>query len=242
MIYDSSRIFPLNYKNPNVSDDCLQQLQVKAAPTLLVQTVDVKAIQRQNKNEVKKVSRTSNPIATKNSKRGSEYKPVVVPTVAMASKKSKISAVTTDEIKDADQSRIDEIASLKLQVQSLTAQILNQSSMSGLQPQQENSNNAFAPPNKNSYQQMFPTQTLQQQPNALHYGAPGCNSAYNDDDACILQFYIQTTAEQPGSTATTAKSLILKKMLLLSISWLVVYLYTTAVCGYFFVLFVILID
>ena len=56
-----------------------------------------------------------------------------------------------DEIKDADDSRIDEIASLKLQVQSLTAQILNQSSMPGLQPQQQNSNNAFAPPNKNSY-------------------------------------------------------------------------------------------
>ena len=68
--------------------------------------------------------------------------------------------------------------------------------MSGLQPQQENSNNAFAPPNKNSYQQMFPTQTLQQQPNALHYGTSGCNSAYNDDDAFCSFIFKQQQINQ----------------------------------------------
>ena len=79
MVYDSTRMLPLNCKHPNVSDEHLQRRQeTNAIATSLVEVVvDAKVIRRQNKKEAKDVVHTTLPISSKSSKRVAEIKPAV---------------------------------------------------------------------------------------------------------------------------------------------------------------------
>ena len=70
MVYDSTRMLPLNCKHPNVSDEHLQRRQeTNAIATSLVEVVvDAKVIRRQNKKEAKDVVHTTLPISSNNSR------------------------------------------------------------------------------------------------------------------------------------------------------------------------------
>ena len=192
MVYDSTRMLPLNCKHPNVSDEHLQRRQeANAIPTSQVEVVvDAKVFRRQNKKQSKHVVHTTLPISSANSKRVVEIKPAV----AAASKKNK-TLLEIDEIQDVHDSRDDQIAELKLQIQLLTAKNSNQTSSVSGHPQQD-SGNIFPPPNTNSYQQTFSTQTPQQKPIAPHDGRSGNYSAYNDDDAFFSFMFKQQQSSQ----------------------------------------------
>ena len=115
MIYDKARMLPLNCKNPNVSDDALFQFQqAQIIPSRAVEVTDAKVLRQQKLKEAKSVVKTTTP---KNTKRAVETKIFEVPVLAN-SKKSKTSVVTA-VIQDVHDTRDDQIAELKLQVQLL---------------------------------------------------------------------------------------------------------------------------
>jgi hypothetical protein len=187
MIYDRARKLPLNCKHSNVSDDALLLLQqTNATPSQPVEVMDAKLIRRQKSKEAKSVVQTEAVVTTaKNTKRSAAESKTSAPPAVPNSKKSKT------VIHDVPDSRDEELAVLKLHVQTLQDSILkltNQNSLPG--PQHTSSNNVFVPPsNTNPFQQMFANQTMHQQPQQphqpqrQHYGASGNCLPYNDDDA-----------------------------------------------------------
>jgi len=165
--------------------------QTHATPSQQVEIFDGKVIRRQKLKESKSVGHTKAVVNTmKSTKRSAaENKTSVTPAGVPNSKKSK----TLEEnaaIHNVQDSRDEEIATLKSQLQFALDKLANQTSSSG--QQHTSSNNVFVPPsNTNLFQQMSANQTVHQQPQQpqrQHYGAAGNCLPYNDDDALYVAF------------------------------------------------------
>jgi hypothetical protein len=156
---------------------------------------DAKLLRRQKSKDAKSVIPATFPVSAKTTKRAvSETVPSVV-----QPKKNK-SSVGNAVINDIHDSRDEQIAELRLQVQLLTDAIKsNQPSVSsGLQAQQQNFGSVFVPPNTNFSSfppQMFSTQTQQQQPQRSHYGTAG-NVNNNEEVAMFTYLFQQQQSNQ----------------------------------------------